>query len=308
MNMRYNYLRWSENNYAGERYPPDNPVTPLAGSWPLFFLKKDKEGRFLDPYYRKLRIPIKHPNSIDFEKELIIVQKTLENLSPDHELIGEFYGTGAPTKQWTPVIDKLIDTYGVSPVYAARILAVVQAAINDTMVVVWDLKYDWDVARPDQYDETMETLLCTPRFPAYPSGHASMSGCAEVILSYYFPKEAKKLHQFAEEDAISRLYAGVHFPSDNNEGLKLGREIGKIIVNYLKTQHDSEGDPVDRPFWEFQNADILPSDYQQLLPFDFPNDCTSLIRNVNVKNDKNAFAPKPYLAKMLKQKDDCHRR
>ena len=302
--MRYNYLRWSKIPYAGEKYPPDNPITPLAGSWPLFILKRDKEGRFLDPFYRKLNLPIKHPNLIDFDKELIIVQKTLENLSPNHQQIGEYYGTGVPTKQWTPVIDRLIDTYGVSPVYAARILAVVQAAINDTMVIVWDLKYQWDVARPDQYDDKMETLLCTPRFPAYPSGHASMSGCTEVVLSYYFPKEAKKLHKFAEEDSISRLYAGVHFPSDNNEGLKLGRAIGKMIVNYLKTQHDSENDPVDRPFREFRDADILSSNYQQLLPFDFPTDCTSLVRSVKCIKEKNTQVPKPYLAKMLKQKDD----
>ncbi|QED46121.1 vanadium-dependent haloperoxidase [Cytobacillus dafuensis] len=275
--MRKEYLRWTEIPYAGESKPPNNPVTPLAGSWSLIYLKRDKNGNFLDPNGWKMKLPIKHPNLINFDKELRIVQNTLENLTPTQKNIGIYYGTGVPTKQWTPVIDRLIDTYGVSPLHAGRILAAVQAAINDTMIVVWALKYPWDVARPNQYDQTMRTLLCTPRFPTYPSGHASMSGCTEVVLSYFFPKEASKLRKIADDNALSRLYAGVHFPADNNEGLRLGRYIGTAIVDYLKTQLDSDLKPIDTPYTKFLDADIFPIDYQQFIPFDFPKTCTSLV-------------------------------
>ncbi|WP_430787543.1 vanadium-dependent haloperoxidase [Virgibacillus flavescens] len=275
--MNYDYLRWSKVPYAGEKKPPNDPVTPLAGSWPLFYLKRDRKGDFLSPSGNSLQLPIKDPNRIDFEQQLIIVQKALKKLTPHQKAVAIYYGTGAPTKQWTPVIDRLIDTYGVTPTLAARIMATVQAALNDTMVVVWDLKYRWDVARPDQYDQTMRTLLCTPRFPTYPSGHATLSGCAEVLLSYYFPKEAKKLKQIAESDAVSRLYAGVHFPADNDEGIELGRYIGRVIVRYLKKYSE-----IDTSFRNYKDAQILPDLNRQFIPYEFPDHCSSLV----IEDDK----------------------
>ncbi|RSL31910.1 phosphatase PAP2 family protein [Salibacterium salarium] len=280
--------------------PPDEPVTPLAGSWPTFYIKRDKDGNFLDPDGQKMHLPITHPNHIDFEKELTIVQRTLKRLTSHQEQIAVYYGTGVPTKQWTPVIDRLIDTYDVTPTYAVRILAIVQAAINDTMVIVWDLKYRWDVARPDQYDQKMKTLLCTPRFPTYPSGHATMSGCSQVVLSYFFPREAPKLKKIADDDAVGRLYAGVHFPSDNDKGLRLGKYIGSVIVNHLKRQRSLYS--VDHPFRNFKDGDIFPDNYQQFIPYDFPEACRSLVidkkRAVQTKTrDYNASCLKDVLSR-----------
>jgi hypothetical protein len=34
----------------------------------------------------------------------------------------------------------------------------------------------------------------------------------------------------AEEAAISRLYGGIHYQSDNEVGLKLGRRVGQVAV------------------------------------------------------------------------------
>lgn len=297
--MEKKYLRWSKEPYAGESSPPVNPVTPSAGSWALTYLKRDKVGNFLDPNGKKINMPIRHPDRIDFKGELKIVQRTLKNITSTQEKISVFYGSGAPTKQWTPVIDRLIDSYGVSPVYAARILAAVQMAVNDTMIVVWDLKYKWDTARPNQYDHKMETIICTPRFPTYPSGHASMSGCSEVVLGYFFPREAQKLRRFAEEDAISRLYGGVHFPVDNNEGLKLGRFIGNLVVNYLKKQRNRDGTPIDTPYREYRDADFFADNFKQFIPYDFQDECSSLVKNADVAvprtTHKNHKPPNPLL-------------
>jgi membrane-associated phospholipid phosphatase len=295
--VSYGYLKWSKVPYAGEDFPPSNPVTPLAGRWPLFFLKRDDDGYFLDPFGKRLKLPIKHPRLINFEKELAIVQRTIRNLTPIQEKIAIFYGTGVPTKQWTPVADRLIDTYDVPPAQAARILAVLHGALNDTMVAVWELKYQYNVARPNQYDREMETLICTPRFPAYPSGHAAMSGCAEVILSYYFPTEKKKLERIAKEDAVSRLYAGVHFPSDNSEGLKLGRAIGHLIVRFLKREQDNYRGTIDQRYREHFDAEIFAEDYQQYIPFDFSSECTSLLKSEPKNLFKNVNVPKPLLKK-----------
>ncbi|MDX1699428.1 MAG: vanadium-dependent haloperoxidase [Melioribacteraceae bacterium] len=297
--MNNNYLKWSKVNYAGESHPPVDPVTPSAGSWSLTYLKKDKNNNFLDPNRRPLKLPIKQPNQIDFEKELQLVKRTLRSITPIQKKLAVFYGTGVPTKQWTPIIDRLIDTYEVTPVYAARILAATHMAINDTMIVVWNLKYKWNVARPNQYDQQLKTLICTPRFPTYPSGHASMSGCAEVLLSYFFPKEASKLRKIAEDDAVSRLYGGVHFTIDNNEGLKLGRYIGHVIVKHLKTQRNADRTPIDTPFTNNRNAKIDADNFQQFIPFDFKDSCSSLTESQDTskpqKSHKKHRLPKPRL-------------
>ncbi|WP_112181071.1 vanadium-dependent haloperoxidase [Paraliobacillus zengyii] len=294
--MDKNYLRWTALPYAGESNPPRYSATPLAGSWPLVFLKRDSKDDFLDPAGKKLHFPITSPNVIDFDKELHVVRKTLHNLTPEQKKIGTYYGTGVPTKQWTPVIDRLIDAYDVSPLHATRILASVHGAINDTMIIVWDLKYKWDVARPNQYDYTLRTLLCTPNFPTYPSGHATLAGCCEVVLSYFFPKEAKKLKRIAEDNAHGRLYAGVHFPSDNDQGLVLGRYLGKTIVEHLESQNNVL-ELIDNPHRDNQNAAIFPKNYHQFIPYDFEKDCHSLlIGNETTRvTENNINAPKPFL-------------
>ncbi|EDL65434.1 vanadium-dependent haloperoxidase [Bacillus sp. SG-1] len=293
-----NYLKWSEVPYAGEQFPPADPVTPLAGSWPLLFLQADKKGNFFNPRGKKLKLPITHPEQIDFERELKIVQRTLTTLTPAQKEIATYYGTGVPTKQWTPVIDRLIDAYNVGPTQAARILSIYHGAINDAMIIAWHLKYDWDVARPDQYDETLETLLCTPRFPTYPSGHAVMSGCSEAVLSYFFPGETRKLRKIANDNAVGRLYAGVHFPSDNDQGVNLGRYIGKVITEDIQKQINSDFRQIDKPYRHFQDADIFPVDFKQFIPYDFDDSCSSLLLSDNAERtgpDYTSSVPKPFL-------------
>lgn len=242
-----------------------------AGKWPTFFLKRNGKGEFTDRKGRVIEWNVLSPTKIDFSGEqLKIVKKTLQNLTDEQRKIAKFYGEGPPTRQWTPVIDKLINTYGVSPPMAARILTCVQMGISDTLVVVWYYKYRWNVPRPIHFDPKLKTVICTPEFPAYVSGHASVSGCSETILSYFFPHESKKLNEIAEEDAKSRLYAGIHFEADNNEGLKLGRQIGDYIVSGLKYQN-IPGDVHKKNL----NAMILNKSYKQAMPFSFPNRCRS---------------------------------
>jgi hypothetical protein len=242
-----------------------------AGSWPTYFLKRNGKGKFTDRKGRVIEWNVKSPSKIDFRGEqLEIVKKTLDKLTQQQKNLAAFYSAGPPTKQWTPVIDRLIDTYELSPPMAARVIAAVHMGISDTFVVVWYYKYRWNVPRPIQLDPKLKTIICTPEFPSYVSGHASISGCAETILSYFFPHESQKLNKIAEDDASSRLYAGVHFEIDNTEGLKLGRQIGEYVVSLLKYQNITG-------VVQTQNRDalLLPPPYRQAIPFNFPNRCRS---------------------------------
>lgn len=260
---RYEPPKWSELNDGRL-----TPLEPQAGSWPLFFFRRNRRKQITDLHGRLASLKIKNPHCIDFKgEELEAVKETLANLTDEQKKIARYYAFGPPTKQITPVIDRLIDTYGVNPLRAARILAVTQSAINDAMIINWRFKYLTDIARPDQVDPDLVPLLETPPFPAYPSGHATAAGCMEGILGYFFPAEKERLHEIAEENALSRLYAGVHFPADNEEGLRLGRQVADAVVKHVSRQRDARRRPVDEPFTENRNAVLPPPPYEQLIPF-----------------------------------------
>lgn len=62
--MRANYRLWSCWPYAGEAKPPTNSVEPLAGSWPMYYLKRGKHGNFTDLWRNPVKLYIKNPNDI----------------------------------------------------------------------------------------------------------------------------------------------------------------------------------------------------------------------------------------------------
>ena len=244
------------------------PVEREASSWPMFYFQRNWCNQFTDLSGNLVSFRIRNPRFIDFRgKELALVKDTLSDLTEQQRNIANYFSFGPPTKQWTPIIDRLIDTYNVNPPRAARIIAATQAAINDSFVITWYLKNMFDVARPDQLDAEIVTVVPTPHFPAYPSGHATVSGCAQVVLSYFFPAEKDRLKEIAEESTLSRLYAGVHFEADNNEGLRLGRQIGKHIVTQLRKDRNSKGAIIDIPFKKGKQAVLPPPPYEQVIPY-----------------------------------------
>jgi hypothetical protein len=56
------------------------------------------------------------------------------------------------------------------------------------------------------------------------------------VLARLFPNRAGQLNAMAEEAAISRLYGGIHFRSDNEAGLQLGRRVGEVALQAFRLQ------------------------------------------------------------------------
>ncbi|RJQ27015.1 MAG: phosphatase PAP2 family protein [Peptococcaceae bacterium] len=267
--------KWTDLSYAGETRVPSS-LDSSAYSWPMFFLRGDGKGNFTDINGNPVALEITHADNIDFEgKELDAVRKTLADLTQEQICIAEYWNAGPPTKQWTPIIDRLIDTYDMSPARSARILGAVHGGINDCAVITWHFKYHFNVARPNQLDQTLGTIVCTPYHPSYPSGHSLLAGCTEVLLGYFFSPEKEQLKRLAEECAISRLYGGVHYPADCSEGLRLGRQIGQIVVGILENQYDRLGCRMDYPITESRHAALMPPPYEQVIKYERPRVCHS---------------------------------
>ena len=119
------------------------------------------------------------------------------------------------------------------------VLAALSVTMLDAFVACWQVKLrDWSerpiTAVRRQLDPNFLPLLATPGFPAYVSGHATVSAAAATVLGAVWPVELGGLNALAEEAAMSRLWGGIHFRSDNDEGLRLGRAVGTAVVARLR--------------------------------------------------------------------------
>lgn len=82
----------------------------------------------------------------------------------------------------------------------------------------------WTIRRRRPEIEGLPQLVRTPTQLSFPSSHATSSFAAARVYSALLP--AAPLHVVAVLMAASRLYLGVHYPSDIAVGAALGTAIG----------------------------------------------------------------------------------
>lgn len=87
--------------------------------------------------------------------------------------------------------------------------------------------------RPFQADGSIVPIGKLPKDPSYPSGHASSAYAAATVLSVLWPLRAHEFEWWARQTAMSRVAAGVHFPSDVVAGARLGRRTGATFAELL---------------------------------------------------------------------------
>jgi membrane-associated phospholipid phosphatase len=123
----------------------------------------------------------------------------------------------------------------LNPPRAAQLYAAHAITLYDSFVAVFDAKYAYWGIRPDQYDPTYRPLLRTPPFPGYPSGHAATTGALCHLLAYFFPADRAAFQQRATDCAESRFQGGIHFRTDNEVGLTLGKAVANAVIARLQT-------------------------------------------------------------------------
>lgn len=129
----------------------------------------------------------------------------------------------------------------LNPPRAARMYAAKAVGIYDGFVACWDAKYAYWGIRPDQYDTTYKPLLPTPPFPGYPSGHAAISAMAAELYTYFFSADKAVFDKMCKDGAESRFHGGIHFRTDNEVGVELGRKVGQAIIQRLKADGADDG-------------------------------------------------------------------
>lgn len=89
--------------------------------------------------------------------------------------------------------------YGLSIMNSARASAYLNMGMYDAGVSTWYTKFKYWTERPFQAAPDLVSVIPTPNFPGYTSGHSTFSGAASVILSEIFSQEKQFLESCADD-------------------------------------------------------------------------------------------------------------
>jgi hypothetical protein len=172
--------------------------------------------------------------------------------SADQALVGRFWN-GAIQNYWNEIAQ------------TARLFALLNLSVADSVIAFYDAKYTYNFWRPvtairsadtDNNSATVADPTWLPEVgnttpdPAYPGAHAVISAAASAVLisflrdnhldfnvtSEVLPGVERSFHNFsdaAQEATLSRIFAGVHFRSDLTAGERLGQEVADFVLDHL---------------------------------------------------------------------------
>ncbi len=199
----------------------------------------------------------------EFYKQALEVFEVKNGLTQEQRAIARFWSddpmlSPTPPGHWVSIALQILERENADVNRSAEVLARLGVTLADSFIGCWQTKFEYDLLRPVTYirrtmDPKWESVLNTPPFPEYPSGHSTQSAAAAAVLTQFFGenfafedathvKDGVKARAFAsfnaaaEEAGISRLYGGIHFRAAIERGLEQGRCIG-AYANALKTRN-----------------------------------------------------------------------
>jgi hypothetical protein len=248
---------------AWEPTPPlfANAVGPYIGNARPFLQSSltTTAPPFPFPYSEDLSSP--------FYKMVKEVYDISKSLTPEQREIGRFWadvggvGNGYPIPgHWISIVTQVLEKQGVNLARAAELYAKTSIATRDAMINTWRFKFQYNILRPVTYinrfiDPSWQTLVPTPPYPEYPSALTYIFGAPMQVLTrelgdnipvtdntYTFngstPRQYASFTKMAEEGAISRVYAGIHYKITVEMSLPLAKQIGdKVADIYLVTSN-----------------------------------------------------------------------
>ena len=190
-----------------------------------------------------------------FFADALEVYEAVNQLTDEQHAIALFWSddpgaTVTPPGHSVSILTQTLRRRGASLAEAAIAYAKVGMAVADAFICCWHTKYRVNLLRPVTYirsliDPVWSSLLTTPPFPEYTSGHSVQSGAAATVLTDLFGEVAFTDHTHddrglpsrsfrsfwdaADEAAISRLYGGIHFRPAIELGLEQGRCVGEHV-------------------------------------------------------------------------------
>ncbi len=240
------------NGYA--HFPKLGRVTP-------FVLKSGDQFRAPPPY------TVRDPGYVfDFNEVKLLGALDSPARTPDQTEMAQFwYETAAFS--WNRMARVLAAKQQDDLLNHARLFAALNAAMADAVIAGFDTKYTYNFWRPitaiheaatddnnfTTADPAWKPLMLTPPMPDYVSTHSALGAAASVVLIWFFRGDehtftltstmagsvpglhSRTFHRISDaamDNALSRMYAGIHFRSSCLAGLAQGRDVGAWIVQH----------------------------------------------------------------------------
>ena len=214
---------------------------------------------------------VKNKNSA-YYRSLMEVKRAVDSLSEEQKHIADFWDdnpfkmnvTGhvmfatkkfSPAGHWMNIVGIGAQKAGADLHTTIAAYTKTSIALFDAFIACWNEKYKSNYVRPETIinqlvDPNWQPYIQTPPFPSYVSGHSTISHAAAEVMTEYFgniaftdtslkefgiaDREVKDFRQAAAEASISRLYGGIHYRFDLEEGNVLGCKVGERVVNRIR--------------------------------------------------------------------------
>jgi hypothetical protein len=190
----------------------------------------------------------------------------------DRANVALFYAASSPTQVFNQAVQQVAQERWHSLTENARALAVMNMAMNDSLVAAFFNKYRYNFCRPETAihagdtddnpktdpDPSWAPFVTTPCFPSYPSNHGSAANSAAEVLRRIYGEgghfmtlsnsavpdivlQYTTFEQITDDISDARVYGGIHFRTDQVAGQRLGDAIGKAVYTHnLRRMHDDD--------------------------------------------------------------------
>jgi hypothetical protein len=267
--------KWRPHPNPKPANPPIADPVLATGNWPAMLPHWGQVTPFtmIAPWQFRLSAPPLLTSATyarDFEEVKRLGGKDSAARTAEQSEIARYWYEGS-AQGWSRIARVMATQVGLGQWETARLLALVNAAIADGFIAGFDMRYVYDFWRPvtaihaahaDANDETAadaawESYLNTPPIPDYPSTHSVAGGAASAVLARFFGNDQlpfsmtsgtpfagitrsfKSFSHASQENADSRVYAGIHFRSACQDGIRLGQQIGRrAAAQFLQSYQD----------------------------------------------------------------------
>lgn len=266
--------RYTVLNDVPDRYVPTPPqyASAIEPHWrEIRTLVLDSASQFMPP--KPTVYDVQNKNSV-FYKAMVEVKAIGDSLTDEQKHIADFWDDNpfvmhvaghvmfatkkfSPPGHWMNIVGIGAKTANADFNTTVAAYAHTSIALFDAFISCWDEKYRSNYVRPETVinrlftNENWQPYIQTPPFPSYTSGHATNSAAAAEVMTHWFGdqlsftdtsllefgianREIKSFREAAKEAAMSRLYGGIHYRFDNEEGTKAGKRLGEFIISRLR--------------------------------------------------------------------------
>ena len=215
---------------------------------------------------------VKNKNSI-YYKSLLEVKQIGDSLNDEQKNIADFWDDNpfkmnvsghimfatkkfSPPGHWMNIVG--IASQKANADFSTTVAAYAETSIAlfDAFINCWYEKFTSNYIRPESVinkyiASEWQPYIQTPPFPSHTSGHATISAAAAEVMTNWFgdklsftdtsslefgiqSRQIISFREAAKEAAMSRLYGGIHYRFDNEDGNLMGIKIGEYIIARLK--------------------------------------------------------------------------